>query len=150
VSRLPVSTFFRKLGYAEEREKEKLAREVIGWWATSRAIDHALTASKDVPPRSKEEAEKKTNWAKVAQYVDWREEHDFEWSQALRSPQHFARLVGMTEVTGEPPPETILTLEEHKRLQAERKRAAAEEARPYLIDRMRRAAQSGGSFAPAG
>lgn len=33
----------------------------------------------------------------------------------MKSPQHFARLVQMTDFTGEPPPETIETLADVKR-----------------------------------
>lgn len=124
---------------------------MIGMWVTTRASHHLLLADKEMPARSKEEAEAPTDWGRMAQARAFREEHDHEFRQALLSPRHFGRFVGMEAVLGPPPADTIKTLEEVKREEAERNRRLPEEAREYFLNNsiLARAAKRGGSFSPA-
>lgn len=124
---------------------------MIGQWAQARAVHYALTADKDLPPGSKEESEAKPNWSKMAEYKQSLIELKHEFSQALASPRHFGAFLGMPTVLGEPPPETLKTLQDIKREEAERNRRLPEEARQFFLNDsvLARAAKQGGTFKPA-
>lgn len=124
---------------------------MLGQWASVRAIHHALVADKEMPPGSKQEAEKDTNWSKMAEYKKFREEHDHEFRQALMSPKHFGAWLGMESVLGAPPAETMKSLEEAKEEQAERNKHLPDEAKVYFLQDsiLARAAREGRDFTPA-
>lgn len=124
---------------------------MISQWAGARAVHYALTADKDLPPGSKEESERPTNWAKQGEYKQSLLELKHEFSQALASPKHFGKFLGMPTVLGEPPAETVKTIEDIKREQAERNRRVPEEARSFFLNDsvLARAAKKGGTFKPA-
>jgi hypothetical protein len=124
---------------------------MVGQWAQARTLHHALTADKDLPPASKEESEKKTNWGKMAQARAFREQHDHEFRQALSSPKHFGVFLGMGGVLGEPPPESIKTLDEVKAEERERNKRIPEESKLYFLEDsiLARAAREGREFTPA-
>lgn len=60
-----------------------------------------------MPPGSKSEAEKKTDWPKMRKAKEWRKEHDEEFYRALRSPRYFGAFMGLEHVYGPPPPEEV-------------------------------------------
>ena len=124
---------------------------MVGQWAQTKAVYHALIQDKELPPASKAESEKKTNWAKVAEYRRWREEHDREFRQALASPKHFGVFLGMPSVLGEPPQEETRSAEQTKEEEAERARQLAEDSKVYFLNDsiFARAAREGKEFSPA-
>lgn len=125
---------------------------MVGQWAQIRAIHHALVADKDLPPTKEEAEAKKTNWAKMAKARAQREEHDHEFLQALTSPKHFGRFLGMEAVLGAPPPETVKTAEEIKQQEVERLSNLEEETKAYFLEHsiLARAAKAGKNFKKRG
>ncbi len=145
---LPIAELIEKLGFCEEREQTRQRELINGWYVNAKTIWFSQKTDKDTPPRSKEEAERKTNWAKVGKYADWLEEQKFLWEyQALQSEKHLAAVLGYSHVMGEP--EDLMTYEEFKRAEKERVARIPEEARSNLIDLMQRAAERGAAFGPA-
>lgn len=120
-------------------------------WASVNAIHHALKADKEMPPGSKQEAEKETNWAEMARYKKWREEHDHDFRQALMSPRHFGAYIGMESVLGAPDPESVRSFEEAQAEERARNERLPEESKVYFLNDsiLARAVREGRGFSPS-
>lgn len=109
---MPFSRFWQRreriLKRQEAEQKEELTRWLVGIYAQSRSLYHALTANSDLPPtRAQAQGKEKPDWAKIEQARQSRIEHDEQWFKALRSPQHFGAFFGMGHILGEPPPDEV-------------------------------------------
>lgn len=102
--RLPISSLKRKLRSSEDREKRREREWMVGMWAGARTIFHALTADGEMPRTSKD---KPASEAQILRAKRWREEHDEEYRQGLRSPAHWGQFIGMPHIMGEPPKEEV-------------------------------------------
>lgn len=116
-------------------------------WASFNASLYVQSRGKDIPPRSQSESEKPTNWEKVAEYADFLEKLHFEVEQARSSPQHFGVFIKMPDILGEP--EDLVTFEEYKAQEWERKKARANQAKDNIFSIFAAAAERGASFQPA-
>ncbi len=117
---------------------------MVSEWAAFNARIYSLEQDKEVPPTSKAESEKPTNWGKVARYAEELKELKFKVEQARLSPQHYGMLIDMPDLMGEP--ENYMTYEEY---QAEQKRLIqeqAEAARDNVVSFLEHAAKGGATF----
>lgn len=107
------------------------------------------------PTKAEAEGKKKPSWSKINEYRKQREKDDFEWEQAKLSHQAFAAFIDkhvgapwFTLVTGEPPPEAQLSLEEYRVMVFEKKKEQAKETDKRLTGILERAVERGGTFQP--
>lgn len=84
-----------------EEDEEDLRRWMIGLWAQSRALYHALTANNDLP-QTRADQKRSVSDAQLERAKKARIEHDEAWLRAITSPKHFGAFLGMPSILGEP------------------------------------------------